>query len=280
MELIPKFIPKQTNNKVLEKRLININFIKNLPRETLKFEVNERQLRFNSYNDNEIISIQYPGKESKFNSKSKLIKPWDFRPKLYLHNSNTYLNDLSFGDIWNTFFDIDRKICNISDKKYLLKLLACEFYRIAFMIDYDYICPQTYKLFDIKDNTYENFNSNNGFYTYKPNQEIISILNSSLPNPLGISWESFFIYNDLLALNEDCKYYYIALNKKTISPEDYIKGGPGRINTMLTHIHIISFILDETEPADLFQSFSRKKGIAPLSFSKCNEFLSNYMYNV
>ena len=52
----------------------------------------------------------------------------------------------------------------------------------------------------------------------------------------------------------------------------------------LTPIDIIKnslfSILDETEPADLFQSFSRKKGIAPLSFSKCNEFLSNYMYNV
>lgn len=84
------------------------------------------------------------------------------------------------------------------------------------------------------------------------------------------------MYNDLLALNEDCKYFYI--HKKDTSPQNYIKGGPGRINTMLTHIHILSFILNETKPADLFQSFSRKKGVAPLSFSKCNEFLSNYMY--
>lgn len=185
MKLIPAFIPKDTNNKALDKRLTNINFIKNLPRESLEFGINERQLIFNSSNNNEIISIQYPGKESKSNS--KFIKPWDFRPKLYFNNSNTYLNDLSFGDIWNTFFDIDRRISNISDKKQLLKLLACEFYRIAFMIDYDYLSPQTYTLFNIKNNTYENFNSNNGFYIYKPKPEIISILNYSLPNPLGIS---------------------------------------------------------------------------------------------
>lgn len=275
MKLIPKYINGITKNDAIEKRITNINFIRNLPKENLAYDINECQLLFDCYeNKNEIISIQYPGKESN-------IRPWDFRPKLLLSN-NTYLKDLSFQDIWDSLLKLyNYNTINSDLKKHLLKLLACEFYRIAFMIDYDFIpSGQKYNISHVQTNIREEFISNYGIYIYKPNYEIINELERYFPNILGASWESFFIYNDLLALNEDCKYFFNEFNKNgnTEEAKSYIKKGTGRINNMLTHIHILSVILGENKLTNLLNSFTRGRGVAPLTIENCNNFLSEYMY--
>ncbi|MFR5273191.1 hypothetical protein [Intestinibacter bartlettii] len=275
MELIPRCINGTTKNDAINKRLTNIDFIRNLPRENLAYNINECQLLFNCFeNTNETISIQYPGKESH-------IRPWDFRPKLLLSN-NTYLNDLSFGDIWDGLFNIySDNTVNTNSKKHLLKLLACELYRIAFMIDYEYIpANRSYTLYYIQTGIEKKFISNYDFYIYKPNYKIIKELEKHYPTILDISWESFFVYNDLLAMNEDCKYFFNKLSENNDEKEakSYIKGGTGRINTILTHIHILSVILGESSLTSLLKSFSNQRGVAPLTIEGCNNFLSEYMY--
>jgi len=273
--MIPKYKREVSKNEAIEKRITNINFIHNLPRENLAHKINECQLLFDFYkNEYETISIQYPGKESD-------TRPWDFRPKLLLADNN-YLDDLSFKNIWDCLFEINNNnIINPRDKKCILKLLACEFYRIAFMIDYDFIPPDhNHGIYYLKSSTKENFISEHGIYIYKPNYKLINELEVYCPTILGISWESFFIYNDLLALNEDCKYFFNKFKTKNDEEEAkaYIKKGTGRINTMLTHIHILSVILGENALTTLLTSFSNGRGVAPLTIERCNNFLSEYMY--
>lgn len=273
--MIPKYKREVSKNEAIEKRITNINFIRNLPRENLAHKINECQLLFDFYkNEYETISIQYPGKESD-------TRPWDFRPKLLLADNN-YLDDLSFKNIWDCLFEINNNnIINPRDKKRILKLLACEFYRIAFMIDYDFIPPDhNHGIYYLKSSTKENFISEHGIYIYKPNYKLINELEVYCPTILGISWESFFIYNDLLALNEDCKYFFNKFKTKNDEEEAkaYIKKGTGRINTMLTHIHILSVILGENALTTLLTSFSNGRGVAPLTIERCNNFLSEYMY--
>lgn len=275
MKIIQKYKREVSKNEAIEKRITNINFIRNLPRENLAHKINECQLLFDFYkNEYETISIQYPGKESD-------TRPWDFRPKLLLADNN-YLDDLSFKNIWDCLFEINNNnIINPRDKKRILKLLACEFYRIAFMIDYDFIPPDhNHSIYYLKSSTKENFISEHGIYIYKPNYKLINELEVYCPTILGISWESFFIYNDLLALNEDCKYFFNKFKTKNDEEEAkaYIKKGTGRINTMLTHIHILSVILGENALTTLLTSFSNGRGVAPLTIERCNNFLSEYMY--
>lgn len=275
MKIIPKYKREVSKNEAIEKRITNINFIRNLSRENLAHKINECQLLFDFYkNEYETISIQYPGKESD-------TRPWDFRPKLLLADNN-YLDDLSFKNIWDCLFEINNNnIINPRDKKRILKLLACEFYRIAFMIDYDFIPPDhNHGIYYLKSSTKENFISEHGIYIYKPNYKLINELEVYCPTILGISWESFFIYNDLLALNEDCKYFFNKFKTKNDEEEAkaYIKKGTGRINTMLTHIHILSVILGENALTTLLTSFSNGRGVAPLTIERCNNFLSEYMY--
>lgn len=277
MCLIPRFVWKTSKDNALVKRLDNINFIRNLPTQDLEFRTNERQLLFSVFYENEFVSIQYPGKESDANATT--VRPWDFRPKLLLTNG-TYLNDLSFKNIWDSLFDLFNGTDTVHNQ-HLLKLLACEFYRIAFMIDYQFIpANTTFQVTNIQTGDIEQFTSTSGIYIYTPNDEIINELRNHYPTILGASWESYFMYNDLLALNEDCKYFYNELNStgNSLSAEEYIKKGTGRINTMLTHIAVLALILGEHNLTDLLQTFINKKGVAPLTMKACNKFLEDYMY--
>lgn len=274
MKIIPSLTTELKSNS-LDRRLTNIEFITRIPRNGLSFESHQKQLFFSNFYPGEFVTIQYPGKESA--STSRIIKPYDFRPKLQLPNGS-YISDLSFNDIWDSLFTLFHESSN---NEFIIKLLCCEFYRIAFMLDYNFMDEHTtFKCLDIPTNTVEIYKSYSGIYTYCPNSNIIEYLKEISPTILGASWESFFMYNDLLALNEDCKYFYNAYSLEN-SYDDavkYIKKGTGRINTMLTHIHVLSVILGESKLTKLLQSFARQRGVAPLSNKDLNNFLNDYMY--
>lgn len=248
-------------------RKVNIDFCAGLDRLGLGFNTLERQLLLFTSKYGEDIYIQYPGKETI----SKSPKPWDFRPKL-LMNTGYYLKDLSFGDIWDALFEV---FSHLPNRNALLKLLAIELYRIAFMLDYTPLpSNHTYFIRDF-DLTKVLFSppfpyvSPNSLYVYTPCKEIIDILTSHVPTILGVSWEAFFMYNDLLAFNEDCKYFYRAKYKSPTPLSDTealqaISSGTGRINTLLTHINAIGFILGEVKFSNiLYQATST--GVAPVS---------------
>lgn len=276
MNLVP-FLSRDVKSEAINKRISNIQFIYSINRDDLVYGENERQMLFANYIKNEYVSIQYPGKEASPNV--RFIRPFDFRPKLRL-TDGSYLNDLSFNDIWDCLFDLFES----SNDSELLKLLACEFYRIAFMIDYTCIDTKSgsFDVFNVSCNdeyTYTHVNTS-PMYVYTPNSFIVDRLKEFSPTILGASWESFFMYNDLLALNEDCKYFFNALTKTNDSDfaKKYIRKGTGRSNTMLSHISVLAVMLRELRLTKLLQSFARQRGVAPMTDRDLNAFLEDYMY--
>ena len=81
-----------------------------------------------------------------------------------------------------------------------------------------------------------------------------------------ISFEAFLYYNDILAQNEDNKYYYL----KGSSKEQILKNGNGRINNCLSHLTVISHVRDHIGISKLIDSFQRT-GVAPLPQSRLYE---------
>ena len=97
-------------------RLSNIKWIEKLPRKGLSYEKKERQLLMHTTSAGEKIFLQYPGKESKKYRKSgserkkTAIRPWDFRPILYISGKDERHEDISFGMMWDTIFETADKI--------------------------------------------------------------------------------------------------------------------------------------------------------------------------
>lgn len=271
-KIIPKIEDGISINKVLPYRLENIEFIKNLPRNNLKYAQNEARILIHETKKGEKIYIQYPGQESERPGKNH--RPWDFRPKIISDNKEK--KDYTFGEIWgliHNLFRFDFK----NDDIYYLELIACEFYRIAFMLDYEELDPTaSYISENIHNDSRYEIIVHNKFHRYTPRYDIIEKIENRFPNIDGMSWEAFFCYNDLLALNEDCKYYYSKL-PNTSEASEYIKAGTGRLNTIRTYLFILSFIEGNYSLQKLIDSFHRVK-MCPISNRDCNEFLKNYMY--
>lgn len=268
------FQKKGKNSQSKTNKMLNIEFCKAIPRKDLYFQKKERQILLYTTAIGEKIFIQYPGKESVNNK-----KPWDFRPKL-LKPDGDYLNDLSFEVIWDVLYE---SFLNISNRDKLLRLLALEFYRMAFVIDYkilDHNHIYEARDYDFSNDTYSSFyNINIGkkLFLYIPNQIIVKELSLVKPKILGISWEAFLVYNDLLAFNEDCKYFYTEESKNG-DGATYIAGGPGRTNTLLTHINIIGSIIGEIKFSKILLQFSRNRGIAPITQNHLRTILGDYLY--
>lgn len=271
-------VPYQKRGKTSEstkKRITNIEFCESIDRSNLQYNETEQQLLVYTTSSNEQIFIQYPGKESEGSNS----KPWDFRPKL-LKSDGTYMHDLSFNDIWYTLFD---SFNSLEDKDFILRVLATEFYRIAFMIDYtlysvnyNFIARNFYPLTNSYSETF-NLNIPKTIYMYRPRTEVLTLLENKCKNLLGISWEAFLVYNDLLAYNEDCKYFYYGENNTDKDGKAYICNGVGRVNTILTHISIIGFILNDIKFSDILVKASRTRGVAPASNKELDIILGEYL---
>lgn len=268
-------IDKELREEAITKRLENIKFIEKIPRDNLVYSEKENKLTISNHTKNENLTIQYPGKETT----GKSPKPWDFRPKLEFEG--TYMPDLSFADVWVSLYKIHE---NLDKKKseYIMKLIACEFYRMAYLIDYYEITDNDFNIECLQTRTNNKYKSPYKIHVYKPNTYIINELTKVQPDILGFSWESFFAYNDLIALNEDCKYYYKKLSETTADkdPEKeakkYINGGVGRRNNLFTHIEFIRFMLTEPTFIDMIQKFVNGRGVAPITQTNLNEFLKDF----
>lgn len=261
-----------------KRRRINIEWIKDLERSDLAYKKDEKAIHIRRTAYGEDLFIQYPGKES-----MKGKRPWDFRPKLCKTDdyADKYLKDLSFRDIWDVIIGI---INDFSKKKEEIgSLLAITFYRMAFMLDHKYDeiskkrkvvclgfddegpCSKEERLVDLK----------RGFFEYFPPKYILDIFADYKIEIDGmkISLEAFLLYNELLAWNEDCKYYYRNLHKKE---GEWLKG-VGRVNNLLSHISIIGFLLGKIKLSEMIMQFIRSRGVAPatkrLIKDICDEFL-------
>ena len=69
---------------------------------------------------------------------------------------------------------------------------------------------------------------------YAPPAEAIEYLNSAISEYEGISVEAYLHYLEMIALNEDVKYYTLGYD---------VHSGTGRKNNLLTYAHLIAILL-------------------------------------
>lgn len=247
-------INKELKDKAKEKKIANINSLSNLEKGGLQFNNVERRILAYTTAIGEKIYIQYPGKESARESRTR---PWDFRPKLELPNG-TYMPDLSFKMIWDDIVKMEQL-----NKKELFNRLAAYFYRMAMMVDNEYT-KKEYTYYDIDMNSNSVVNSGTielEWYQYFPHNEDLQELKEYVSEIRGVSLEAYLVYNDLLAQNEDCKYYY----RDVIENGKNWDGKIGRFNNLMTHISIIQYLLKEISFTQVVDKFQRGQGVAPAS---------------
>jgi len=268
-------------------RIANIEWVGALDRQGLEYRKKERQILIHSTRLGEKIFLQYPGKESaKYNKNGKLriataIRPWDFRPRIYLPDNKEHLEDRSFFDIWATIFKVADGLTK-DNKKDVLGVLAISLYRMAFMQDhvetesskslYRDVSPLLNKHLSVAKNKEKTFP---GFFKYTPKVEVLDYLDRECPSFGEISLEAFLHYNDILAWNEDCKYYY--RNYHVTNTEKWISG-TGRVNTLLTHTRILGFLLGAVELSKILSDFSTQRGVSPASKDEISAICKGYIH--
>ncbi|MDP2925205.1 MAG: hypothetical protein Q8N99_02420 [Nanoarchaeota archaeon] len=194
---------------------------------------------------NYAIAIAKPGKEAApeykncthYITREKTNNPNDMNP-LILENNKKIDKDLTFEDMFQKI-----ELLKHSDL-FGLELLGMLLYRAAFMLDH------------IKDT--------NGNWRYNPPIEILKILENRIPNVSGVPLRVFIHFLEILSLNEDIKIYTLGRNELK---EDY-----GRINTLLTFVHLIAVLIERTSIAKFAGSFARPPvGMAPIPKTKIFE---------
>jgi hypothetical protein len=184
---------------------------------------------------------------------------WDFRPKI-LKVENV---DLTFQQIWDPLFD-ELNTLQGEQRLRVGQALAALFYRMAFMIDYRKepadshsavaICTNQ----DMIERSLPPDITVGSFWNYTPPTNTLKMIAEILPNWKGMSFEAFLHYNSLLAWNEDCK---MAAKIQGWTPTDH----RGRINTLLTHVRVIGFVLGNVRPSTLLGGFAVMRGMSPAS---------------
>lgn len=248
-----------------ERRLHNIDVFSKLDRTGLKYGEKERRLLLYRTKIGEDIYIQYPGKETK----AKKVKPWDFRPKL-VNSAGMLMKDMSFKDIWDNLFEY-------ANNRHALINLAAVFARMAYMYDH--------KLYNSNFNYYD-YNCLDGMITEQGTiplnlyilncESYLQEISIEIPYINGVSLEGYLVYNDLLAANEDCKYYYreeIEKNENKGENEKKNKWDKkiGGTNTLLTHLSVIQYIFGQIHFTSIVDKFMRGYGVAPLPLGDIEE---------
>ena len=246
-----------------KQRVANINWVSSLNRQGLAYQEKEVLLDLHETEAGETVSIQFPGKES--DSKRKTVFKYDFRPKVMLADGS-YAEDLTFFQIWQALFE------NIPSTENGRAILGVIFYRMAFMIDYVEHSPLGLTSLSEPSSSGCPLSGYHGidFESLKPHlKDVVTDMKWA-----GMSFEAFLRYNDLLALNEDVKYWYRATNiKKTLWKADAV----GRVNTMLTHLSVIGFHSNKMHFASLIERFSRSKGVCAAKPAEAAAICSPYL---
>lgn len=239
------------------RRLENIQWVAALGRKGLLFGEREKELMLATTAEGERVGIRLPGKESA--SSRKKPKPWDFRPKM-VRPDGAYGDDLGFFDIWDALYN------EIEARKVQLhveaRALATLFYRMAYMIDHERNEGPTVEIIAIdKGRPGERSREKlPPFWAYAPPRAPLDHLRGRLPRFGAGSLEVFLRYNDLLAWNEDCKYYYRDTEE---NGEAWQARGTGRINNLMTHVTVIGVILGDVSFAKTLGRASQQRGVAP-----------------
>ncbi len=249
------YISQELKNDAMGKKLLNIETIKNLDRSGLEYQKLERRLLAYANKCGEKIYIQYPGKESNRDNKPR---PWDFRPKLIKSNGEM-MDDLSFKMIWDDILDLHSRLDENNFRK-----LAAVFFRMATMADHirnsgDY----EYYNFNTKDNSIVSRGKvHMDWYIFLPEvTDYYDELSNEILKIRGVSLASYLVYNDLLAQNEDNKYFY----RDVIERKGNWNGEIGRSNNLMTHASVMQYALGEISFSRILSNLMRGYGVAPIS---------------
>lgn len=258
------------------KRKNNIQWIIDLFRTDLTFRKNMRQILITTTQSNEELFIQYPGKETARNDDK--LRPWDFFPRV--RKNNDYGSNLDFQAIWDILYEGLNLL--ISKNPEWATILATVFYRMAFMKDH--ILTTTPHKTTIRQLSYDDSGQESTvhdtieeifpLYQYSPAKLVLQSVSDIAPSWGGMSFEAFLHFNDLLAWNEDCKYYYRMQQTK---PNTWIRN-TGRVNTLLTHLSIIGYVSGKIRFSEVCIKFARGKGVAPATRNEilrvCNGYIT------
>jgi hypothetical protein len=258
-ELGTCILSSQKNSETFERRKLNTTWVKALPLDGLAYGKAELQLPIVKTLFEETIVIQYPGKESTQSKRRKWKNSWDFRPKLVKLD----VPDLAFKDIWESLYE-NLRITEYdteetrSHKVSIGRLLGTLFYRMAFMLDHDLTEPT-----ELICNRVPSDDRNRTrritvkkFWRYKPPPRTLEWITKSNLKWASMSLEAFLHYNSILAWNEDVKY---SEKDESWTPSKRT----GRINTILTHVRVVGFIIDEVKFSDIVSGLAQQRGVSP-----------------
>lgn len=255
---LPKTAPYNLSS---HEKMENIESFCKLSRENLSHTKRERRLLLYTTLQGERIYYQYPGKESLRKDEKKFEE--DARPVLIKNGPEQSL-DMDFKRIWDVIDHLG------NEHKADADILGAVFLRIAYM--YRYVHESKNFVYEEIDYT-PNPKITSGTIKMEWNRlflddDVIETLNDrfKLPKEYDFSFEAFLYYNDILAQNEDNKYYLRSGKKK----EQVLQKGNGRINNCLSHLTVISHIRDYIGISKLIDSFQRL-GVAPLPQSRLFE---------
>jgi hypothetical protein len=256
------------------KRMDNINWVNALDISGLASGQRERQIQIALTEAQESLYVRYPGKESIQTRRRSNPNPRDFRPRLERSDGSSS-PDLSFEALWDPLFNnlepLSSKLEPERAKEPELVLaLGVLFYRMAFMLDHHLEERRTFRVKTIEHGQVAAISEVRlePFWTYKPPRDLISTIGRIVPDWGGMSLEAFLHYHDILAWNEDCKYYL----KKA-----QLERGTGRVNTLLTHVHVIGFIMGAVKPSALLSGFARQRGVSPAGEDEVIQICSNFI---
>lgn len=254
-------LPKKTPyNLSCREKMENIETFCKLSRENLSYTKRERRLLLYTTLQGEKIYYQYPGKESGRKDERKFEE--DARPILIKNSEQS--PDMDFKRIWDVIDYLG------NEHKADADILGAVFLRIAYM--YHYVHESRDFVYEEIDYTSDSQNTSDvikmEWNRLSLDDDVIETLNDrfTLPKEYDFSFEAFLYYNDILAQNEDNKYYLHSNKKK----EFVLQKGNGRINNCLSHLTVISHIRGFIGISKLIDSFQRL-GVAPLPQSRLSE---------
>lgn len=247
-------------NLSIQAKMENIRSFTGLARNGLQFGNIERRVLVYTTQQNEKVYYQFPGSESV--RQGARAFPNDARPILIKSNGEQAA-DMDFKKIWDIIDILGNSHKADAD------IMGVVFLRIAYMLQYQHKSfDHQFEDIDISSNSISNTGMVNlSWYCLSLDQDVIETLNDRFVlSNTDISFEAFMYYNDILAQNEDNKYYYL----KGLSQEQILQKGNGRINNCLSHLTVISHIRGCIGISKLIDSFQRT-GVAPLPQSRLNE---------
>lgn len=244
--------PTSISNATQKKRKENIDAIWNLINSQkrqyeLKYEEQEERVEIFHTSAGEVISIQFPGKESIENGDRN--RPYDFRPKIQTADG-VALRDFVFKDMWSL---VERINATHSD---MLKTLATLFFQLGRMTNHA-LTTEEYRCVLLNANGQEISTSTESITWNKLtiNEDVLESLNFFIPSvhideETSISFEAFLYFFDMILQNEDSKYYY---KKENLSS--------GRIQTSDSMLLLVSHFRRHTSLSTLLQRYVSGFGV-------------------